>query len=222
MKDIRKLTCPECNQEIEYEMYSTVNVTLDKSMREKVLSGDLFKVECPKCGHIEFAGYPLLYHDQDHMFMVQYTSKEEKENILKGLKDNAKKTEEIIGKNYRNYHVRVCDEFPAFVEKVMCLETDIDDRILEIFRVYVIQMLYDQKQLGEKDRIYLYKEEEGFRIDLIDHENDSYKTFHIKNEAFIAIENEYKDRLDKEEYDIAIIDYKWVHDYIEKLVKSLN
>ena len=37
-----KFVCPVCNTEGDYKVYRSVNVDLDKSLREKVLSQELF------------------------------------------------------------------------------------------------------------------------------------------------------------------------------------
>ena len=37
-----KLTCPECGEEFEFDVYESVNVALDKDLKEKVIDGSLF------------------------------------------------------------------------------------------------------------------------------------------------------------------------------------
>ena len=69
-----KLTCPECGEEFEFDVYESVNVTLDKDLKEKVIDGSLFAAICPKCGHLEVLLHPFLYHDMDQKFMIQLDS----------------------------------------------------------------------------------------------------------------------------------------------------
>ncbi len=69
----QSITCPKCQHEGEFRMYETVNVTLDKSLRERVFSDDLFKWTCPECGESFTIVYPFLYHDMDNGFMIHFS-----------------------------------------------------------------------------------------------------------------------------------------------------
>ena len=67
------ITCSKCHHEGVFRMYETVNVTLDKSLRERVFSDDLFKWTCPECGETFTIVYPFLYHDMDNGFMIHFS-----------------------------------------------------------------------------------------------------------------------------------------------------
>ena len=69
-----KLTCPECGEEFDFDVYESVNVTLDPDLKEKVLDGGIFSASCPKCGHTETLVHPFLYHDMDRKFMIRFDS----------------------------------------------------------------------------------------------------------------------------------------------------
>ncbi len=60
-----KLACPECNQEFNANIYTSINVQLDKDIKAKVLSGTLFDIECEYCHSKFHIPYPVLYHDME-------------------------------------------------------------------------------------------------------------------------------------------------------------
>ena len=73
MSKIRKitLTCPKCKEEVEYDYYDSVNVSLDPSLKEKVFDRSIFIAKCPHCGNSANLIHPILYHDMEHKFMIQ-------------------------------------------------------------------------------------------------------------------------------------------------------
>ena len=40
------LVCPECNKKFNADIYTSINVQLDEGMKNKVLNGNLFDIEC--------------------------------------------------------------------------------------------------------------------------------------------------------------------------------
>lgn len=60
-----KLVCPECNKEFNTDIYTSINVQLDKDMKTKILSGKLFDIECEHCHSKFHIPYPVLYHDME-------------------------------------------------------------------------------------------------------------------------------------------------------------
>ena len=49
-KVIKAVVCPMCGELGKAEIYTSVNATVDRDQREKVLDGDLFAWKCPSCG----------------------------------------------------------------------------------------------------------------------------------------------------------------------------
>ena len=68
-----KFVCPVCKTEGDYKVYRSVNIDLDKSLREKVLSQELFSWVCPNCGKELTVHYDFLYHDMTRAFMIYYS-----------------------------------------------------------------------------------------------------------------------------------------------------
>ncbi len=72
MSQLRKeiITCPHCHQEGEFSFWSSVNVSLNPELREKIFSEELFMYHCPHCGKVTGIPAGFLYHDMEHQFML--------------------------------------------------------------------------------------------------------------------------------------------------------
>jgi hypothetical protein len=72
-----QLQCPHCGNEQELEIWGSVNVKLDPELKEKLLGGEINVFACEKCGKRTFYDAPLLYHDMELHFCIQYIPPEE-------------------------------------------------------------------------------------------------------------------------------------------------
>ena len=49
MENKIELVCPECNEKFNVDIFTSINVQMDKDMKNRVLSGKLFDMECTHC-----------------------------------------------------------------------------------------------------------------------------------------------------------------------------
>ena len=70
-RDIR-IDCTECGFDQATTIWSSINVTIDPELKLRLLSGDINSFSCQKCGQATFVAVPLLYHDMDNQFCVQF------------------------------------------------------------------------------------------------------------------------------------------------------
>jgi len=63
------LTCP-CGHSFEAEVFRSANVTLDPTVKTRILAGQFNRVTCPACGREVDADVPFLYHDMQAEIMV--------------------------------------------------------------------------------------------------------------------------------------------------------
>ena len=77
LNSTQKIYCPKCSNCQEFEIWESVNVTLDPKLKEKVLNRNLMTFECDKCGYKAEGVYPLLYHDMDKKLIIYLVPKDE-------------------------------------------------------------------------------------------------------------------------------------------------
>ena len=71
-KRSHELQCPYCGNEQESMVYDSINVTLDPDLKKRLFAAEINLFECEKCGKKTLIDAPLLYHDMDQKFSVQY------------------------------------------------------------------------------------------------------------------------------------------------------
>ena len=131
----QSFTCPKCQHEGEFWMYESVNVTLDKSLRDRVFSNDLFKWTCPECGETFTIVYPFLYHDMDRGFMIHF-SPNDCESINEMEHELLTKYPGLRKSKYRTTNALV-----RLKEKILIFEAGLDDAAIELAKVLA---KYDQ------------------------------------------------------------------------------
>jgi len=67
-----ELACPTCQTEQKCTIWSSVNANTDPELKEQLLNGTLNLFTCAKCGNSAMVNAPLLYHDMQEAFWVQY------------------------------------------------------------------------------------------------------------------------------------------------------
>ncbi len=95
--------CPECGRQQEVVLWDSLNVTLDPELKEKLFEGKINIFECIFCHFTTMIDYPLLYHDMDRRFIVQYypfSSLMVNEDYLKMFRKNGKIREIPLSRTY--------------------------------------------------------------------------------------------------------------------------
>ena len=46
------ITCPACGREQMFDLYRSINVTLDPGLKAELFDGDLTRFSCAGCGHV--------------------------------------------------------------------------------------------------------------------------------------------------------------------------
>ena len=126
------IKCPKCGALGKFIAWDSVNVDLMPKMKEKVLSGDLFRWTCPECGETFTVPYPMLYHDMTYKIMVYH--------LLQRNNPSDSNVVNLLGKTglMSDYTLRSCYSVDDFREKVTQLDVGLDDRILEFLKYYIL------------------------------------------------------------------------------------
>jgi len=125
-------------------MWTTVNVTLDPELKQKLLDHSLTTSRCEQCGHTTNVNYNLLYHDKDAKLMILLAPGEQKASELSPLTaSNA--VEGIV--------LRRVDALNGLIEKVRIAEDGLDDRLVEVLKLVLRDKLPEERG-GELQLLY--------------------------------------------------------------------
>ena len=122
--------CPSCQNTWKQVIHSSANVTLDPTLKERVLSGDIFKFKCPQCGQVTHAQYDCLYHDMSKALMISLTSAadlDQKTQALGGAL-GAIPTRDL-------YVLRIVHSVQDLWEKIFIFDAELNDGIVELMKV---------------------------------------------------------------------------------------
>ena len=128
------ITCPNCGAQGKFTAWDSVNVDLMPEMKEKVMSGELFRWVCPECGESFTVPYPMLYHDMTKQVMVYY--------LLQRGNASDSRVVNMLGKSglMANYTLRSAYSLDDFREKIAQLDSGLDDRVIEFLKYYLLHL----------------------------------------------------------------------------------
>lgn len=135
--------CSHCGEKHNVEVYNSINVSLDASLKEKVLDGSLFMWECPHCGTTNLIQGRPLYHDPAERLMIWVTGEDETlEEQTRGL---FSKLEEM-----KSYTLRFVRDTGTLIEKLKIFDAGLDDVTVEmckyITRMEICEHMTDQEK----------------------------------------------------------------------------
>lgn len=82
------ISCPNCRQPFHAILEQIIDVGVDPTAKERLLSGRINLVSCPHCGFQGMASMPIMYHDPEKQLALVYVpmelnmSKEERERLI--------------------------------------------------------------------------------------------------------------------------------------------
>lgn len=131
-----RIKCPYCEKEYDITQYDFINADKDRDLRDKCVSGDLFRVSCPHCKKEYLLLYPVLYFDPSHKFVIWFSAKEMPSSMEAIKKEIAKS----------GYTLRRCATLDEFTEKIQILEDGLDDVMVELAKYDCFIEFIDNKK----------------------------------------------------------------------------
>lgn len=126
----KAIVCPMCGEMSRSQIYTSINSTVNKSLRAKALDGSLFSWSCPECNYKARLNYPVLYNDMKNRFMVYLIPRIDRFQLC---------DDELEEKysNLRKISKRIVPSFNAFKEKLFIFESGLDDMAVELTKLAI-------------------------------------------------------------------------------------
>ncbi len=134
---IKQIDCPQCKEKADFQVWDSINVSLNSALKEKIKNGTFFDWQCPHCGKTTRIMYPFLYIDMLHYFMIWFGNPEQCDPKLYQSMD-------LEGYQFRNART-----FNELLEKAAILENGLDDHAIEIQKLSIVQAIYRQTEGGK-------------------------------------------------------------------------
>lgn len=144
----KRIACPKCNESTEADIYTSINVTNHKELREKAMNESLFKWTCKSCGYSARITCPVLYNDMKNRFMVYLIPKVDHFQL-------ADKNLEEEFKNLKHINKRIVPDFNTFKEKIFIFESGLDDMAVELTKLAISEAVAKKHKLDKVEEGYL-------------------------------------------------------------------
>src|SRR5262245_16001702 len=143
-----------CGNELEVSLARSVNVRRSPALREKILSGEFHSFTCPACKQKLTVERPFAYSDPARRSLFLVCPRSERHTWRKGSRDlkAAAEQAEAILPGSSNKNRRVVFGLDELREKLLAQQFGIDDRLVELLKVYVI---YEHPFLTRRPRLRL-------------------------------------------------------------------
>ena len=130
----KRIVCPKCNETTEAFLYTSINVTINRELREQAMNESLFRWTCSNCGHVARLTYPVLYNDMKNRFMIYLIPRIEHFQL-------ADKSLEEHFKTLKHIDKRIVPDCNKFKEKIFIFESGLDDMAVELTKLAISQIV---------------------------------------------------------------------------------
>ena len=134
--------CPYCGKSYEIDVWDSVTADEDEDLRDRCVSGDIFRFTCPHCKHDYMVQYPMVYTDRRHKFVIWLSGEELNPPMLKQIAAPLDK---------EGYVLRRVPVLTEFTEKIQILEDGVDDRAVELAKYDSMIEFIDNKKGSAED-----------------------------------------------------------------------
>lgn len=144
------LTCKDCGHSQNFTLWNSVNVSLNPELNDKIKNQSLFQFKCEKCGEVFTVEYPVLYHDVNNKFMVQYlpvsASKEELDKFEKEKEEAVEVLNQFTSMGYKFRAVRTRR---SFISKINTFENGLNDLPIEFLK----NVVYNESPVEQRENL---------------------------------------------------------------------
>ena len=200
-------TCPKCGKDHPFVIWKSINTTLDPEMKAKVKDRSAFLFECPSCGEKTYVDYGLLYHQMEDRIMIDYAvSDESAEEFIRSL--NEEDPTGLLADIKKGYLNRIVRSQNELIEKIAIFDEGLDDRIIEVFKIYVLYKFHNENPNCEDIEILYFRDQNKNCVQVIaDGKNQAVAE--ISAEFYEELCQEYKDKIPDIRDDGPCIDRNW-------------
>jgi len=130
-------TCPYCGKTYDIEVWDSVTADEDEDLRDRCVSGDIFRNTCPHCKKDFMVQFPMVYIDRSHRFVLWLSQETPGEDLIRTV---------AAPLAPQGYTLRRTPTLKEFAEKIQILEDGTDDRAVELAKYDSLIEFLDNKK----------------------------------------------------------------------------
>lgn len=202
------ITCPECGHTQDFIIWQTLNGDLDPEAKQQLLDGTLFRFECDKCGHKSNVDYGILYHDMMHQAMIYYVDENSVEQAIESMYG----AEDKMGIEMPGYRKRVVTDQNALREKAIIFEHELDDRVIEIIKLFYLANASKQFPEAKIKKVYFLVADGKYILEFI---GDRPLSAEVSTSMYDSIKTDFAERLESEGNKEPVINISWASAFLK-------
>jgi hypothetical protein len=126
------IDCSRCQHRQQFTVWESVNVSVDPSLKQALLKGDLTTFRCSRCRNESTVAFNCLYHDMDRSLAIWLKHLESGED---GDIDPVAK--ELFSNFAKDYKCRVVNSFHELVDKIRIFDDGFSDHEIELIKLLI-------------------------------------------------------------------------------------
>jgi predicted RNA-binding Zn-ribbon protein involved in translation (DUF1610 family) len=216
-----EIPCPKCGKTFEIERWDSINSEISPELIDKVVDGSFFRFKCPHCGEETIHLYPLLINvmtPEGGLIKLTGDPKEEAKEIA-GMYSGLDPQMAALMKKAAPKRYRFVNYLPDLVEKVELFRAGIDDRTIEIVKLFLFKAL---KAKGvDADQILWFKDGEDGKAYWAAGNKEKQFFMPFQQEAFKGMEDliRSKDpRWEEDNRSTYIVNGDWALDWVKNFL----
>ena len=203
------IACRSCGKEFKVTMWESVDTRMPNAPM-RLMTRDLFRIQCPHCGHADYIEYDILYDDMEHNCIVCLVHNEENW-------DQAEAMFAALGE--KDARLRIVQDSISLAEKVTALEYGRDDRLIELCKIFVCYHLGQIDPYFEPERVvYCIGDDENEYLSFLS--TDGEETLSPFDDAmktvYAALERHCLEKIEAECADRHVFDLGWAYDFFNE------
>lgn len=216
------ITCPECQKESEFVMWESINTMLDPEMKSAVRDRSAFLFTCPVCGAKSYVDYGFLYHQMEDQIMIHYAASDKDAEDIYDLVTGKTMPDMMKEMVDSNYLIRIVRSQNQLREKLAIFDSGLDDRIIEIFKIFLLAKYQEDHPEGHETIELLYFADDGKHLIQILADNRPAGVSEIPLEFYERLKSDYNSKLPDIRKDEPFIDRQWAIETLKLGSKTNN
>ncbi len=210
------IRCPKCGKEFEVTAYQSINDRVPDAAK-KIMTGELFLVRCPHCGHKDRLEYDILFNDFEHRAWIQVVHEEGMIPIhTEALKLMKSYTTDI------DLRLRIVRSVSELRQKVTAFVMGRDDRVIELCKYAAVGFIFQQEPdfplLG--DPVYAANPETGEEFVFLYGEEGEEKCLPLTEELIGIFAEVFEAKATEEDAGRYVYDFDWADEFLARAGKQ--
>jgi hypothetical protein len=191
----KKISC-FCEAEFDAEIPDSIDCAKHPETLTSIIDGNFMNIQCPECGKVLKPEFPFTLENIAEGFSLFFIPELDRVAYFMG------NLEYPVGKP-----TRIAIGYPELVEKMIIINEDLDDRIIEAIKFYMLQKAMETMNNEEKDITIYFKEKKTdtliFHIEGM--KEDEIAVSQIKKEMYDKIKADIEKKVKEEPFNTFLV-----------------